>query len=500
MEKITSFSNVKEFQEIFGKNQFGGRKNKILLTLLKCKDFWDYREDFKYFFEDVTSMKSQQYLFKAVLDALKIYSRGPYTVNIFGERFKNYKYQTDIFKGLCTDGDTSKIRVLVEKDSEKGGEEFVVRKTTPGKVFRQIIEGSLIYFLPEPVINFLCEQFTEYCISNAEMENRKYELIVDDDFIRIYNGYYLYDDFHSCMCGMYDVVYDFYRHAVKASAARLEDKYGNIYARCIIFNEVHDAKTDKVYRLAERQYSSNSNYSYMRILINKLIKGNYIDGYKTIGSGCHSPQDFVLNDGTPLDGVLWINCEPKSYTAYMDSFKYWLPDLNRAYNNENYAFQSKVEKYPYTLEYTNGRNPNAVFVEAYYNGDLIEIPENELDDYVWVEHLNHYAHEDDISYCEYCGRVIVNNVDDSEYSDYFDRYYCCEECLEEDIRYELIRIDEGITQQKFKRRGEFSQYRSMKFSDGRIMGLPKSFIPFCKEHFKFDEEDGVTIFDYSTWF
>ena len=73
MEKITSFSNVKEFQEIFGKNQFGGRKNKILLTLLKCKDFWDYREDFKYFFEDVTSMKSQQYLFKSVLDALKIY-------------------------------------------------------------------------------------------------------------------------------------------------------------------------------------------------------------------------------------------------------------------------------------------------------------------------------------------------------------------------------------------------------------------------------------------
>lgn len=488
MEKITSFSNAKEFQEIFVKNQFGGRKNKILLTLLKCKDFWDYREDFKYFFEDVTSMKSQQYLFKAVLDALKIYCRGPYTVNIFGERFKNYKYQTDSFKGLCADGDTSKIRVLVEKDSEKGGEEFVVRKTTPGKVFRQIIEGSLIYFLPEPVINFLCEQFTEYCISKAEMENKKYELIVDDDFIRIYNGYYLYDDFHSCMCGMYDVVYDFYRHAVKASAARLEDEYGNIYARCIIFNEVHDAKTDKVYRLAERQYSSNSNYSYMRILINKLIKENYIDGYKTIGSGCHSPQDFVLNDGTPLDGVLWINCEPKSYTAYMDSFKYWLPDLKIAYNNEAYAYGKRETKYPYVLEQTNGLNPYINLLQAYKHGDLIDIREEELDDYVFVHRINRYVYHSDIFYCRWCENIIVDCVDGFCYSPYFEDYFCCKDCLYDLIYDELESINEHV-ERYFRDFEIFSSNKKIRFKDGRIMELPRSFVEYCSRKFEVDDTD-----------
>ena len=499
MYKIKSFKNAKEFQEVFGKNQFGGRRNKILLTLLKSKGFWDYRLRNKTFFKNITSMRSQQLLFDEIFCWLFSESRGDYRLNLCDYVFYNNKYKTDLLLGFCADGDITKVRILLEKESENGSE-FVVRKTSPGKVFRQIIMDSTLNWMPEQVINFLCEKFTEYFIENAEKRINCYTLHVDKDFGKIYSSKNLLGNFHSCMNDMIDVVDEFYSKAVNASAARLENKNGKIVARCVIWNDVHDVESGKVYRLAERQYSTDTDYSLMRILISRLIKGNHIDGYKSIGSGCYSPQDFVLNDGTPLDVVLWINCEPKSYTAYMDSFKYWLPDLNRAYNNENYAFQSKVEKYPYTLEYTNGRNPNAVFVEAYYNGDLIEIPENELDDYVWVEHLNHYAHEDDISYCEYCGRVIVNNVDDSEYSDYFDRYYCCEECLEEDIRYELIRIDEGITQQKFKRRGEFSQYRSMKFSDGRIMSLPKSFIPFCKEHFKFDEEDGVTIFDYSTWF
>ena len=51
MYKIKSFNNDKEFQEVFGKNQFGGRRNKILLTLLKSKGFWDYRLRNKTFFK-----------------------------------------------------------------------------------------------------------------------------------------------------------------------------------------------------------------------------------------------------------------------------------------------------------------------------------------------------------------------------------------------------------------------------------------------------------------
>lgn len=488
MGKITSFSNAKEFQEIFGKNQFGGRKNKILLTLLKCKDFFDYREDFKYFFEDVTSMKSQQYLFKAVLDALKIYCRGPYTVNIFGERFKNYKYQTDILKGLCTDGDTSKIRVLVEKDSEKGGKEFVVRKTTPGKVFRQIIDGSLIYFLPEPVINFLCEKFTEYFIENAEKRINCYTLHVDKDFGKIYSSKNLLGNFHSCMNDMIDVVDEFYSKAVNASAARLENKNGKIVARCIIWNDVHDVVSGKVYRLAERQYSTDTDYSMMRILISRLIKGNHIDGYKSIGSGCHSPNDFVLNDGKPLNVAMYIDCNPSKYVPYMDSFKYWLPDLKISYNNESYAYGKKKTKYPYVLEQTNGLNPDINFVQAYRHGDLIDINEDELDDYVFVSRINRYVYHSDILYCRWCENIIVHYVDSLYYSPYFEDYFCCKDCLYDLIYDELESINEHV-ERYFRDFEIFSSNKKIRFKDGRIMELPRSFVEYCSRKFATDDID-----------
>ena len=72
MNKIKSFNNAKEFKEIFGVNQFGCRKNKILLTLLKSKELWENREKFAYLFNEVCSLRSQHELFNVFMEAFKI--------------------------------------------------------------------------------------------------------------------------------------------------------------------------------------------------------------------------------------------------------------------------------------------------------------------------------------------------------------------------------------------------------------------------------------------
>ena len=487
MYKIKSFNNAKEFQEVFGKNQFGGRRNKILLTLLKSKGFWDYRLRNKTFFKNITSMRSQQLLFDEIFCWLFSESRGDYRLNLCDYVFYNNKYKTDLLLGFCADGDITKVRILLEKESENGSE-FVVRKTSPGKVFRQIIMDSTLNWMPEQVINFLCEKFTEYFIENAEKRINCYTLHVDKDFGKIYSSKNLLGNFHSCMNDMIDVVDEFYSKAVNASAARLENKNGKIVSRCIIWNDVHDVESGKVYRLAERQYSTDTDYSLMRILISRLIKGNHIDGYKSIGSGCHSPNDFVLNDGKPLNVAMYIECNPSKYVPYMDSFKYWIPDLKIAYNNESYAYGKRETKYPYILEQTNGLNPDINLLQAYKHGDLIDISEEELDDYVFVHRINRYVYHSDILICRWCENIIVDYVDGFYYSPYFEDYFCCKDCLYDLIYDELESINEHV-ERYFRDFEIFSSKKRIRFKDGRIMELPRSFVEYCSRRFMTDDTD-----------
>ena len=487
MYKIKSFNNAKEFQEVFGKNQFGGRKNKILLSLLKSKGFWDYRLKNKEFFKNITSMRSQQLLFDEIFYWLFYESCGDYRLNLFDYIFRNNKYKTDLLLGLCADGDITKVRILLEKESENGSE-FVVRKTSPGKVFRQIIMDSNLNWMPEQVTNFLCEKFTEFFIENAEEKSNRYTLHVDKDFKKIYKSSNLLGNFHSCMNDMIDVVDAFYSKAVNASAARLENKNGKIVARCVIWNDVHDVESGKVYRLAERQYSTETDYSLMRILISKLIRGNHIDGYKSIGSGCHSPNDFVLNDGKPLNVAMYIECNPSNYVPYMDSFKYWLPDLKIAYNKELCAYENKKTKYPYVLEQTNGLNPDISFQKAYRHGDLIDISEEELDDYVFVPRINRYVYHNDILYCRCYENIIVDCVDGFYYSPYFEDYFCCKDCLYDLIYDELESINEHF-ERCFRDIEIKSLQKRIRFKDGRIMKLPRSFIEYCSRKFMTDDTD-----------
>ena len=260
----------------------------------------------------------------------------------------------------------------------------------------------------------------------AECEG--YELEVDDDFERIYSlRNYAAGDFGSCMTN--DGYHTYYENCVKAKAASLW-KDGYMYARCIIFTEVniltgkHEGRT---VRLAERQYAAGKDEQLMRVLVEKLIRGGYIDGYKKVGAGCHDTKAFVWNDGTPLteNMSIWCFANEDDYISYQDTFKYYCQGDEEAYNSSSVC-------YDYDLSVTDGgeelfgRNEECVYV--YYRGSWHEeyVSRSEIEDnYTWIDRFDAYyesAHcvwssyheeyipDDEYTYCEYIDDYVWNNA------------------------------------------------------------------------------------------
>ena len=96
--------------------------------------------------------------------------------------------------------------------------------------------------------------------------------------------------------------------------------------------------------MLERQYSSNEDNTLKRLLIDKLIQGKYIDGYKTVGASCSDADAFVDIDGNSLrDRKFEIKCRlsEEDTLSYQDSFKWYDYDKDKAYNYEpeNYSHE-----------------------------------------------------------------------------------------------------------------------------------------------------------------
>ena len=430
MEKIKSFKDAKEFNEIFGKNPSGARKNKILLTLLKDVNFWRKRKEFPVFFQKVVEMKSQQSLFDALM--CQFGCEQP-RANSCGSEFfvceffsaENGRYGTDNQEGLCEDGDFMKIRVKLFDNGKE-----VMRKTSPGKVLRQIISDTQYSWLPDSVVNFLCEKFTEKWTAYAEEKISHFTLCVDDDFDFIYDSSNCNGDFHSCMTDEgYD---DFYNECVSAKAAcLLKDEL--IVARCVIFTDVHDEETGDVLRLAERQYSTDQDNLLKQMLVSKLIAGGHIDGFKTVGAGCHSPMDFVLNDGTPLVHKMHIPCvwrECDNHAPYMDSFKWFVDENDTLYNYHR-------KDASHLFEETDGTAEN-LLCTVYKNGEQIFVSEGERNDY-YTHFLREdvYVYNENVFRCERCNtQTFFSSAElesESVYSSYTDEDYCCNDCMEKSV-------------------------------------------------------------------
>ena len=426
------FMDFEDFKDRFGIIRHGNgaknRKNKILLAYIKNKELLHQaRLTNDYSLLHISSMSE---LKQVMLERIKVSGFGKkYQVQLINDTFGSDCYQTDEYHGLCEDHDFKSVR-YINKTSGK------VYKMKAGKLLRALIqETEFGQTLPEQVLGYLCEEFTQDWQTYVMGTLPKNQLVVSDEFQKIYSSSCCKGEFHSCMVDR--DLHAFYHDAVDASAAYLTDEDGLIIARCIIYNKCYD-EDGKVWRLAERQYSTDCNDILKRALVDALIREGKIDGYKKVGAGCCDSREFVDVNGQSLaDKKFYIDCELETYDtlSYQDSFKFYNYGLDRAYNHQD-------SQYGYCLDTTDGSIDGVEEEENYdeyhdcytendtvtvlYDGREMSCDEDRLDDFTWCEVADMYVYTPETAYCEICGNNYIN--EDRIYSELTDEYYCCKDC------------------------------------------------------------------------
>lgn len=427
--------DYEDFQYLFGLETHGNgvksRKNKILLQHLKNPALIKYCRDHNDF--SLLHIRNMADLKRLVLDTIqesgKQDSALQNKVILIGKTYWSNQYRTDYMEGLCEDFDKKAVRYVNTKTER-------VYKMKAGKFFTSIIKETEIgQILSEQVVNWLSEEFTQDWQTYTFGQTPNVELHVDDDFKLIYDvdacRY-----FNGCSCMVGRDRHSFYEEAVDAKAAYLLDIDGYVLARAIIFTDVKDEDGNK-WRLLERQYSKESNEVLKRLLVDMLIKGNYIDGYKQIGAGCSESRAFVANDGTSLaDKKFSIRCELDTYAtlSYQDSFKFYDYDKSIAYNYADVRYDYNLDTTDLNLE---GDDDDQAYDEyhdyncdetriCYYHGEEISVDVDNLEDFIWIDSLNEYYHKDDCTQCDSCGKWLVK--EEATYNSDAEAYFCNDQC------------------------------------------------------------------------
>lgn len=436
-----NFYGYEEFKARFGlekrENGVAVRKNRILLGHLKNPALLKYcREHNDYALLHIYDMAAlQKKVFEAVLKSGENDEKLPYRVELIGKTYYSSRYQTDESKGVCEDLDKSSVRYInVERNR--------VFKMRAGKFMRGLILETGIGKLLSPcVVNWIAgDVFTQQWCTYTHGYTPDIELHVNDDFRSIYDSDCCKGNFDSCMVDKDRT--SFYHDAVKAKAAYITDKTGLIVARAVLFTDVTD-QDGKKWRLLERQYSSGGDDVLKRLLIDKLVQGDYIDGYKIVGASCHEANAFVDTEGNSLsDRMFEIDCdlELEDTLSYQDSFKWYSYSRNKAYNygNSNSSYNldtTDLNLYGDTDDEEEGGEWDAYHQYycddtrlCYRNGREIWVDSDNLDDFVWIESKNEYHHEEDCICCDDCRTHVL--LDDAIYSEVTEEYYCCKECME----------------------------------------------------------------------
>lgn len=434
---VYNFNNYEGFKELFGVRECGNgaktRRNKVLLSYiknpkwLKMKDTeFSGMERFGWRQANITNMNDLWLMLERRIRWECDTLRDSDPIDLLGNwTVWSQQYKLDDYRGICEDGDTGSIR-YVRRDTGR------VYKKKAGRFLHDILmEYDFGKELDESVMKWFCEEFTQRWHTLVASKLPNYELHIggeEEDFERIYSTSECADDFNSCM--MDDEYYYFYTNAVKARAAYLQNDSGLIVARCVIYDECHlEDGSDKVVRLAERQYAVDCDDLLKRVLVDKLIEAGEIDGYKKVGADCHSPKMFVWNNGETLNCRMWIPCDldEDDYVSYQDSFKWYDIDRRRAYNYEADGATAELdvtdgrmdieEDYDeYHQEYTRNNTVTVV-----YRGDEIQCDEEQLEDFVWSDRDDIYVHQDEATWCvDINGYVRDGN---SYYSEVLDEDY-----------------------------------------------------------------------------
>lgn len=433
-----NFKDYAGFQERFGIVEHGNgeksRKNKILLAYIKQPSlFKEASRTGDYSLINISSMSElKQTMLQRVQESGCNDESLPYKVQLINYTFYSSKYATDEFNGVCQDGDVRCVRYKNCNDDR-------TYKMKAGKLLQALIlETEFGRTLPEQVLVYLMEEFATDFQSYSSTTLVENTLFVNKEFSRIYSSSACAGDFGSCMVDRGH--HYFYDNAIDASAAYLENKDGEIVARCIVYNNVYD-EDGKIWRLAERQYSRGSDLKLKRALVDALIREKHIDGFKTIGAGCGDASSFEDIEGNSLSNKKFriecdLNCEDT--LSYQDSFKWYDIDKRVAYNypaaGADYGLDTtdlnlygdcdeedeEDEWDSYHQEYVS--EVTTVFV----NGREETCNVYALDDFHEIDGV--YYHLDDVSRCDNCGNYYLDS--ESQHSRITSGDYCCEDCKE----------------------------------------------------------------------
>jgi hypothetical protein len=427
---IYPFKDYEGFKELFVRED-GRRKNAVLLKWLTSKEVrkWCIQQNWTRALT-IRTMSDLKDFVMARLRSEQCIREARYDVYFMRHYYPSDKYCTDSASGLCEDRDYRQIRYVRMEDRR-------TFKMKASRMFMHLMECNTFgMILPEAVKLWICEEiqndWEQY--TKAKMPPLDdCKLIVNEDFERIYNSRYLKGDFGSCMTDRGH--HYFYSESVKAKAAYMEDANGKILARCVIFSEVKDDETGEIFRLAERQYSSECREDLKHDLVRMLIAGGHIDGYKKTGAGCHDANAFVDNKGQSMsERKLSIECtaDGDSTISYQDSFKWYDMDEHRAYNYQHAGADYELDT---TEEYLDGGYYDE-YHDCYIRGEVVDVyygrwmscDENDLDDFIYVEGEG-YIHEDYCTRCECCDQYFREGC--GEYSHITGECYCCESCRED---------------------------------------------------------------------
>ena len=441
MNKIQSFANAKEYQELFGYVEHGNgvksRRNKILLALLKSKTVWAYcKEHDDWSLLAIKSMAELKTKLTKMIADSGVHQGLDYTIVLNTTTYKSAVYETDSYRGIPEDGSIGFVR-YINHDNNDG-----VFKMRAGRFYSKLIDETNIgQALPQQVKTWLCEEFSLDWQVYIAGTLPNYTLLVDHDFAEIYSGEACSPGMNSCMIDR--GFHNFYRDSVKAKAARLvQDDDGIILARCVIFTEVLDEE-EKLWRLAERQYAKDQSDILKRALVDALIKAGEIDGYKQVGADCGSSRAFVDVDGNSLSHKKFrieCNLDWEDKLSYQDSFKYYNLDCNVAYNytdsDHSYNLDStagQIEDDDEEMYYAEYQDRDAYEIcDVYYHGSEITCDSDCMEDFEYFQD-NYYHSEDDLTNCPECGARMLEPEyyrDELYYSELTEEYYCCQGCKE----------------------------------------------------------------------
>ena len=451
-----------DFKYLFGLETHGNgvknRKNKILLQHIKNPALIRYcREHGDWSLIGIRNMADlKQKVLNAVQESGKKDERLQNKVELIGKIYWSGLYRTDEKKGLCDDLDKKAVRYI----NVKTGHPY---KMKAGKFITAIIkETELGQILSPQAVNWLAEEFSADWKTYTCGQTPDVELHVDDNFRLIYDEKSC-RDFNGCSCMVGRNRHSFYKNAVDAKAAYITDREGFVLARAILFTDVLDGN-DNRWRLLERQYAKDSDEVLKRLLVDLLIKGNHIDGYKQIGAGCSESRAFVANDGTSLSHMKFsIRCELETHEtlSYQDSFKFYDYDNYIAYNYNESVHDYCLDTTSANLDgdedddqaYDEYHNYNCDEVRiCHYHGEEITVDVDNLEDFIWIESIREYHHHEDVTQCDACGKWVIK--EDVTYNSEIEAYFCDDTCernyIKENFTYseyddDYFRNEEDVT-------------------------------------------------------